>query len=164
VTRYHRTSKGQSLVELGALLIVAIPVLLLLIDCSFVVIGAATNDAICRDVTRAAASGPPGLLEIGDERTVGAGGAPYQRAVAVIKHVWITNMPMKVRDNVKVSETVTDVPPDTMGGAITGSVSVETTVDIYPSFLIKGLVGSDSIVLSSRHTVPYTYVMPRPAS
>jgi hypothetical protein len=160
VTRYHRTSKGQSLIELGALLIVAIPVILLLIDCSFVVIGAATNDAICRDVTRAAASGPPGLLEIGAERTVGSGGAPYQR----IKHLWITNMPMKVRETVKVFETLTDVPPDTIGGAITGSVSVETTVDIYPSFLIKGLVGSDSIVLSSRHTVPYTYVMPRPAS
>jgi hypothetical protein len=71
---------------------------------------------------------------------------------------------MKVRDTVKVFETLTDVPPDTIGGAITGSVSVETTVDIYPAFLIKGLVGSASIPLSSSHTVPYTYVVPRPAS
>jgi hypothetical protein len=159
-----RSKKGQSFVELGAVLIVAVPVMLLLADCAFIIIGAATNDAVCRDVARAAASGPPGLLTEGDNRSVGIGAAPYDRAQAVLKHVWITNMPMKVRDTVEIVETITDAPPATIGGAVTGDVSVQTTIDVYPSFLVKSVVGTNTLAFSSRHTVPYTYVVPKPAS
>jgi len=162
--RAGRPAGGQSIIELGVVLIVAVPAILLLVDCAFLVIGAATNDAVCRDVARAASSGPPGLLEVGEGRSVSAGGAPYQRALAVLNQVWITNMPMKVRDTVSISETITDVPPETTGGAISGSVTVETTIDVFPVFLAGGVVASGSIPMTSRHTVPYTYVAPRPAS
>lgn len=159
-----RSRKGQSFIELGLVLSVAVPIMLLLVDSAFIMIGAATNDSVCRDVARAAASGPPSELTEGDNRSVGIGTAPYDRAQAVLKHVWITNLPMKVRDSVEIVESISDVPPATMGGAVGGEVTVKTTIDVYPCFLVKAFVGSDSLPFSSRHTVSYTYVVPKPAT
>lgn len=154
VRRKRRSSSrsGQALVELAAGLIVVIPLLLIVIDCAIICIGASLNDSVCRDAARAAASGPPSNLNPG---------APTQRAVTVIKHIYYSSMPMKVREAIVIAENVRDVPPQFMGGGVDGDVTLQTTIDIYPPFLVRA-IGAKQVVLKSKHTVPITYV--RPAS
>lgn len=143
-----RREKGQSLVELGTALIVVIPLLLVLLNGAFVFLGATLNDAVCRDAARAAASGPPSTI---------APGVPRQRAKSVIKRVYQSGLPMKVRESVEIVETVKDIPPDATGGAVDGQITVGTTIDVYPIFT---LLGAGPLTLKSKHTVPITYIKP----
>ncbi len=160
-TKNSSRRNGQALVELGAGLLVLIPVLLILLDGVYVFIGASLNEFVCRDAARSAASGAPSSLTAGVNRTVATGKTPNQRAVTVIKHVYYSGLPMKVRELVNVVETVRDVPPKSLGGAVDGEVTVATTIDIYPPFQVSW-INAGVIVLKSRHTVPITYI--RPAS
>lgn len=157
-TRISRQA-GQSLTELAAALIVMTPVLLAAIDAGTILMGAAINDSTCRDAARAAASGPPGDQTTGT-RTVTSDKAPYKRAIAVIKNVYRTDLPMKIRDNLQISETVKDFPPANLGGgSLDGEVSVQTVIDVYPPFLIHLLVGENGVSLKTKHIVPYTYTI-----
>lgn len=162
--RARRSCRAQGLAELAAALVIIVPLVLLVIDCVVITIGAAINDQVCRDAARAAASGPPGSLITGINRTVPAGSPPYSRALAVVQHIWVSNIPAKVRDALILTETVSDVPPAEIGGPIEGDVSVETTVDVYPPFLLRTLVGSAGIAFHSRHDVTYTYIVVRTES
>jgi hypothetical protein len=157
--RTRRANAGQSLSELAAALVVMTPILLAAIDGGTILMGAALNDSTCRDAARAAASGPPGDQSIGT-RAVASDKAPYKRAVAVIQNVYNTNLPMKIRDTLQISETVKDYPPaNSGGGSLDGEVSVQTVIDVYPPFLIHLLVGEDGISLKTKHIVPYTYTI-----
>lgn len=154
-----RRRAGQSLTELAAALVFMTPIILAAIDGLTILMGAALNDSTCRDAARAAASGPPGDQAVGT-RSVASDKTPYRRASAVIKNVYNTNLPMKIRDSLQVSETVIDFPPAAMGGgSLDGEVSVQTVIDIYPPFLIKALVGPEGISLKTKHIVPYTYTI-----
>ncbi len=144
-TRRPNRKSGQGLAELCASMVMIVPLLLAAIDCSYICIGASMNDLACRDAARAAAAGLPAASE--------------ERAATVIKRIYYFNLPMKVRDTIKVDEKVTDVPPKSMGGAVEGTVAVETTIDIYPPFVVKFL-GSGKVALNSRHSMPITYMMP----
>lgn len=155
-TRYR---KGQGLVEVVGILICLVPAVLLVIDLGMIAVGAGLNDQACRDAARAAASGPPSDLSKGDNRNVGAGTAPYDRAAAVVEKIYSTRLPMKVRAAIEAVETVRDVPTDA-GGAVDGEVSVKTTIDIYPPFLAGAVVGNQGVSLICTHTVPITYVVP----
>ena len=156
-----RRSNGQSLLELSVGLTVAVPIMLLLIDCAMIALGAGTNDAVCRDAARAAASGPPGQLIASANRTVPGAEPPNQRAVAVIKRVYQSNLPMKLRETVNVVESVNGpVPAAPLGGPVSGKVAVQTTVDIYPPFLVGAYLGAGGLEFKSRHSYPYTYVVP----
>ena len=81
--RFHRTANGQSLAELCAGLIVCLPVLLSVIDASYIALGASINDSVCRDAVRAAASGQPNMK--GSARHAVTSGQPFDRASAIIK-------------------------------------------------------------------------------
>lgn len=158
---YARNQKAQALTELAVALLVLIPIALLLIDGVYVMIGASLNEFVCRDAARAAASGVPSSLNTGEHRTVRSG-PPKDRATAVISKVYYSGLPMKVRTNVNVEETVRDVPPKSEGGAVDGDISVTTTIDIYPPVQVRW-VDPCVVVLRSKHTVPITYLRP-PAS
>lgn len=150
---------GQSLSELAGALIVMTPILLAAIDGGTILIGAAINDSTCRDAARAAASGPPGDQSTGT-RTVSSDKAPYKRAVAVVKNVYRTDLPMKIRDALQITETVKDYPPANMGGgSLDGEISVQTVIDVYPPFLIHLLIGEDGLSLKTKHIVPFTYTI-----
>jgi hypothetical protein len=159
-SRKSRSTHAQGAVELVAALVCLTPIALCLFDLGIVAAGAALNDAVCRDSARAAASGPPSDLTVGTDRTVASDKSPYQRAEHVIKTMYATNIPAKVKDTIAVRETVADVPPPPVGGAISGEVSVETTVDIYPPFLIGAIMGNSGVSLKAKHIVPITYVVP----
>lgn len=159
----RRAKAGQGAVELVGALVCLVPVALVLVDLGVVAIGAGINDAVCRDAARAAAAGPPSELTVGDNRNLGNSASPYQRAVSVIKKLYNTSVPAKVRDQIEAVETVKDVPPAPTGGAIDGEVSVITTIDVYPPFIVGKVVGDGKIALSSKHSVPITYVVPNTA-
>jgi hypothetical protein len=155
----YRNIAGQGLVEVVGVMICLVPAVLLVIDLGMIAIGAGLNDQACRDAARAAASGPPSLLTVADARAVGSGTPPHDRASAVVKKIYMTNLPMKVRDNIEAFETIRDVPTDA-GGAVDGEVSVKTTIDIFPPFVAGAIVGHNGVTLTCRHSVPITYVMP----
>lgn len=161
-SRFAKRQRGQGLAEVVAVLICVVPVVLLVIDAGMIAIGAGINDSACRDAARAAASGPPSMLEIG-QRLVGSGKSPHDRASSVVKRIYATNLPMKLRDNIETIETVIDVPPQPAGGAVDGQVSVKTTIDVYPPFLAGAVIGPKGISLKSTHIVPITYVVPSQA-
>ena len=155
LSRSANRTGGSVLAELGAALVFIIPIILLLFDCLFIFIGSSLNDSICRDAARAAASGPPTKVD--------ATATPIQRADAVIRHIYFSNLPMKVR-NLQAADVVedvqdSDVPPKTLGGGVGGRITIATTIDIYPPFAVRPLCPTQ-VTLKSRHTVPVTYVMP----
>jgi hypothetical protein len=155
----RQNKRGQGLVEVVCVLMCLIPAVLLVIDLGMIAIGAGLNDQACRDAARAAASGPPSDLSIGDNRNVGAGTSPYDRATAVLKKIYSTRLPMKVRESIVAVETVRDIPTDA-GGAIDGEISVKTTIDVFPPFLAGAVVGPQGVSLNCTHIVPITYVVP----
>lgn len=150
--------KGQSMVELAVMLIITIPALLLLIDCSFLMIGVVVNDAACRDAARAAASGHPGLLAEGQARPCGSGTMPHKRAQAVIKRVYAPKGVMQIRDNIRVLETV-KAPLPVNGGDVIGEVRVETTADVFPPFIVPLIVGP-TVTIKKDESYAFTYVVP----
>lgn len=156
-----RRQQGQSLVELAAGLMIFVPIILLLADCAIISIGVATNDAACRDAARAASSGPPGLMLSGANRTVAAGQAPYKRAQSVIKDVYNVGGLVKIESAVSIKETVVDPLPEApRGGPIRGEVSVETTAQVAPPFLVGAIVGHGTIEFKNTQKYPYTYIVP----
>jgi hypothetical protein len=159
-TTLSKRCKGSAIAETAAALCLLVPVILLVIDCVVLAIGASLNDSVCRDAARAAASGPPGDLSLGTDRPVPPGSSPQKRALSVVKYVWTLNMPVKVRETMDIKETLRDVPPAPVGGAIDGEVSVQTVIDVYPPFLVPGFVSSSGLAFQSRHSVAYTYVVP----
>jgi hypothetical protein len=155
--RWNRRRSGQSLLELACALVVAVPIILILIDCGFIAAGVAVNDAACRDAARAAAGGPPSLMAVGS-RTAGSGTDPMRRAKNVVDQIYKqTRLPVSIRDNaIEIEETVDSVPPPDNGGNINGTITVHTTVDIAPPFIVRRFTGAD-IPLKSRHSYPFTF-------
>ncbi len=153
---------GQSLIELVAILLVALPIVLILFDSAVIMMAVATNDAACRDAARAAASGPPGLLAEGNQRSVAPGDPPSKRAGAVLKRVYAPNGFLKILEHVDVHETIKSPIPTatTGGGAIIGEVTVRTTADVYPPFIVGHLTGDSPLEFQKEETFSYTYVLP----
>jgi Flp pilus assembly protein TadG len=157
----NRKGLGTSLVEFSVVLIVTVPVVLSVIDLGYIALGAQLNDTVARDAARAAAEGPPAGVNGETNKALKASDQPYQRAENVVENFYCTNVPAKIRDTLAVTESLVDVPPNTDGGAVDGTIAVETTVDIYPPFLIGGILEGHKITLAARHNIPYTYVVPK---
>jgi hypothetical protein len=160
--RWRRCS-AQSIIELVVALIVAVPILLCLIDLGIIAMGASANDSVCREAANAAASGPPSTTNAPSTNQLSAGKSGFDLAVSVIKVHQPTNVPAKVSDTPAVTETLVDVPPPDQGGAVDGEISVTTTVVITPPFLVGAYFGKAGVSLTSNHTVPFTYVVPKVA-
>lgn len=155
-----RKKNGQSLVELAAGLMIFVPIVLLLIDCGVIMIGVSSNEAACRDAARAAAAGPPGLMSSG-AHIVSAGQLPYKRAQRVIKDVYAAGGLIKIDDTLSVKEEIkAPLPVATSGGPVIGEVSVETTADVMPPFLIRVFVENGTYQFKSTQRFPYTYILP----
>jgi hypothetical protein len=155
---------GQSTLEILFGLVIFVPLILLAIDLFTVYNGCSLNDRICRDAARAASSGPPNALDAG---------SPKQRADGVIRDVYNEATVRKYNvlgtvhlhpDCVVTEQLSAPIPDKSLGGPIDGQITVETTVDVIPPFIIKGFVGPNGISLSTHQTFPYTYIVPRSTS
>lgn len=155
------TSRGQSLVELLAGLVVIIPVVLFLIDAGTLFLGATENNQVCRDSARAAASGEPGdVTTAGSDRDVPAGKQPFDRAASVIRRTCKPGGAIRMSPDPKVTETLrAPLPTQPFGGPVDGEVTVETTVTVYPPFLVSTIVGPGGVSFKTSQTFPYTWVM-----
>jgi len=153
-------AKGQSLVELAAGLMVFIPMILLLIDCSVIMIGVSVNEAACRDAARAASSGSSPSTSSAGTHTVVPSSIPYQRAVAVIKNMYSGAGLVSISTTLAMTESLNS--PTVSGAPLTGEVSVETTASVTPPFLIRVFVENGAYTFKSSQSYPYTYVAPAP--
>lgn len=160
--RNRRSSQGQGLAELCGGLVVMVPILLACIDLGTIALGASINDNICQNAAFAAAAGPPSTRTVSTaDRTVGSSQDPYLRALSVVRSQSPRNLPIKVGENIQVSESIRNLPPNEVGGSFEGDVNVSTTVTVMPPFLVSAVVGAKGIELRSKHIAPFTYALPQ---
>jgi len=147
-----RTRRGQSFVELAAGLIVVIPVVLLCIDIATIYLGVELNSTVCRDAARAASLGAPDAITSGE---------PKRRAEGVVRKANKTAGAVRLDPNVQVSENVNqaNLPTAPFGGPIEGDVTVETSVHIYPPFLLSCIAHQSGLKFTTNQTFAYTWTM-----
>lgn len=147
---------GQSAIELIGGTIVIIPLVLFGIDCVTVYMGQNLNTQVCRDAARAASKGPPSAI---------FPNSPQQRAELVVRRSQKTEGAIRLSPNVIVTENVRPpLPVMPFGGSVDGEVTVETTVDVYPPFLLHGVVRNGAVTIKAKQTFPFTWVMENQAA
>lgn len=153
----RRKSSGQSTVELVCGLFVLVPLVLVLFDLAVIVIGVQVNDQTCRQAARAAASGDP----------VSA----MQRAQAVVARA--NQQGSSMLSNFTLITPLTFVPDDVLeeteklvpyGGTVSGTVTVQTEVDIHPFIVPYVYSGGAPLKFRSSQTFPFTHVVKNTAS
>lgn len=158
VRTHRRKSLGQSTVELCAGLFILVPLVLVLFDLAVIVIGVQVNDQTCRQAARSASSGSPATA--------------YDRAQAIIARANAQGSSMLSRftlagftlNPASVITDVTTPPLSIYGGTVSGTVTVETTVEVRPFIVPYVYSGGAPLVFRSSQTFPFTYVVPNTAS
>lgn len=151
--RQARKIYGQSAVELCAGLIVLVPVILVLFDLAVIVLGVQLNDATCREAARVAALGDPTTCK--------------ERALAVINHAnnqgssLLSNFQLIKCNSTVTAEQIASMKP--FGGAVAGTVSITTQVDIKPFVVYLVFTGTSPLHFQSVQTYPFTYTVPNSA-
>lgn len=146
-----RRNKAQSFMELVAGLAILIPIVLILIDIGTIMIGVNMNDSVCREAARAASIGPPDQIQSGE---------PKKRAELVVaKHIGAGAV--KMVPTVVMTESLNPpLPQAPYGGPVDGEVTIETTCNVFPPFLVSAVVGPGGVQFRARQTFPYTWIMP----
>jgi hypothetical protein len=148
--------KGSSLVELGAGLIVLVPIFLYGLDYASVFFADMFNANVCREAARAAASGPPTMF---CPNMSSDAHRPRMRAKAVVDRssqtaAWIrTNPTFKQFENVQAP-----FPQAPYGGPVNGWVRIQTVATLTPPFMLPFV--DKSVQLTHEEQFPYTWVMP----
>ncbi len=160
-TNRRANTRGQSLAELAAGMMIFIPIILILVDCSIIMIGVSANESACRDAARAAASSAPASMISGQAHSVSASSAPYKAALTVIKNLYATGGLASIDQSLVMKEALQDpLPQSPQGGALNGTVSVETTASVSPPFLLRAFVENGTFKFKCTQSYPYTYIMP----
>jgi hypothetical protein len=148
--------KGSSLVELGAGLIVLVPIFLYGLDYASVFLADLFNANICRDAARAAVSGPPTMY---CPNGMSDANRPRMRAKAVIDRSSQTNAIIQVKPLFKQFENVqSPFPQAPYGGPVKGWVRIQTSANLNPPFLLPYV--DKAVVLTHEEQFPFTWVMP----
>lgn len=147
-----RSRRGQSFVELAAGLLVVIPVVLLCIDIATIYLGVELNSSVCRDAARAASLGAPDAINNGE---------PKRRAEGVVRKANKTDGAVRLDPNVQVTENINqgNLPVAPFGGPVEGDVTVETTVHVYPPFLLSCFAQQGGLKFTTNQTFAYTWMM-----
>lgn len=152
----QRKSLGQSTVELCAGLFLLVPLVLVLFDLAVIVIGVQVNDQTCRQAARSASSGNPATA--------------YDRAQAIIARANAQGSSMLSRFTLAgfsfnpgtvIADANNLVP---YGGTVSGTVTVQTTVEVRPFIVPYVYSGGAPLVFRSSQTFPFTYVVPNTAT
>lgn len=152
--------KGQSTVELCAGLIILVPLVLVLFDLAVIVIGVQVNDQTCRQAARSASSGDPATAR--------------QRAEAIIARA--NQQGSSMLSNFTLDQFIfnpSTVLSDTdalrfsnggFGGTVSGTITVETTVQIRPFIVPMVYSGGAPLTFRASQTFPFTYLVPNEAT
>lgn len=149
--------KGQSTVELVCGLFILIPLVLVLFDLAVIVIGVQVNDQTCRQAARAAASGDPGSAQ---QRAQAVVARANQQGSSMLSNYTLT-LPLTFNPANVATQAANLVP---YGGTVSGTVTVETTVDIRPFLVPYVYSGGAPLTFRSSQTFPFTYVVPNTAT
>lgn len=154
--RRSTREKGQSIVELAIGLIALIPIVLVVFDLAVIVIGVQINDSTCREAARVAASGAPQDQANRAKAVVARANA---RAAGMLSNFkLITDPPLS---------TVSQVQADALkpyGGALNGTVTVQTEVEVRPFVVQAAYNGQSPLKFRSQQSFPITYVVPNSAT
>ena len=149
----HRR-QGQSLIELVCGMLVLIPIILVLFDLAVIVLGVQLNDSTCREAARVAALGDPTSCST--------------RAQAVVDRAnnsgssMLSNYKLKQCTSTVTAADITAMSP--FGGPISGTVTVDTEVDIKPFIVAIVYSGGQPLKFRSQQTFPFTFVVPNTAN
>ena len=154
-----RIRRGQSSIELVAGLMFLIPIILFAIDIATIFMGSTLNNSVCRDAARAAAGGPPSVLIA--KFAMNGQPTPQERAKAVVSRNLKSTGAIQLDPNPVVTENVNaaSLPSPPFGGVVNGTVTAQTSVDVYTPFLVGRVIGKTPIRLTTSQTFPYTWVM-----
>jgi len=133
-----------------AMAVVIVPLFLALIDLYFVILGYWWTVSHCRAAARAAAQGPPTAL---------AQDEPKRRALEYMNVSGADGSPTLKLTSCEVTDSLRSVPDPTTGGAVSGTVTVNVTVEVVPPFLLKMGVPGQKFVVNASQSSPYTYVL-----
>ena len=154
-----KQQSGQSLIEVTVGLVVLVPVVLVLIDLSTLFLGAQANESTCRNAARAAAAGDPvyattrALSIINRSNDRSRSGMVSNFVLAQPVDVRVTSRPVSEMDQ----NSGQMINP---GGAVTGTATVTTEVDVRP-FVVQAVYGGKSpIKLRSQQTFPISFIQP----
>lgn len=150
-----RTRRGQSLVELCVGLLVLVPIILIFFDLAVIVIGVQVNDQTCKQAARAASSGDPASAS---QRAQAIVARANQQGSSMLSNFSLTGVifnPATV-----VADAAALVP---YGGTISGTVTVNTTVDIRPFLVPYVYSGGAPLTFRSSQAYPFTFVVPNTA-
>lgn len=155
--------QGQSLVELGAGLIIIIPVVLVCIDLATLYMGVNLNDTVCRDAARAASVGPPNGINLTAAQYPPNGialGEATRRVQGVISRANATTGAVQLDpSSVLVNENIVSLPTVPFGGPVNGQVTVTTSVKVWPPFLLSLMSQGQPQVFTTNKTFKYTWAM-----
>jgi hypothetical protein len=138
--------KGQSLVEMSAGLMIALPILLLIIEGVDIACGFQFNEQTCREAARVAANGDPAFAAERAKLIVARSNDEKSWMVENERLVSVTNLgnPMNVQPS--------------LGSTPFATVEVVTAVDIKTNFIFLIMPGQKFLTLTSKQSFPYTYV------
>jgi Flp pilus assembly protein TadG len=153
----RKRQKGQSIVELAVGLIALIPIVLVVFDLAVIVIGVQLNDSTCREAARVAASGKPSDQAA---RAAAVVARANQRSAGMLSNfIVVAGYPQST-----VTQAQADAPPYVpYGGALNGTVTVQTEVDIKPFVVQAAYSGKSPLTFRSQQSFPITYVVPNVA-
>lgn len=131
-------------IELIGGLTLLIPIVLAFFDLSFLVLGATTNDTICRNATRIAAAGSPETAAQRAEMAL----ARERQQTGPLRNLRIVN-------GYPINQGTSD--PNAQGPA-GGQVTLRTSVDVQLPVPLEAFVNLRQVTVSSEQTYPYTFV------
>jgi hypothetical protein len=149
-----KKSMGSSLTELSAALIAMAFILILVLDCAKMVIGAQINDNTCRKAARVAASGDPSTAKSRAESIVNRAHIESAGLISNLRLISVINTVNSASDQSTIQLS---------GGNITGAVIVTTAADIEPFFVGWLSAKQRFVTLKSEQSFPYTYILPATA-
>lgn len=146
VWRNTRPRTGQLMAEQLASMFLLVPVITLLlglIDASLVIVGSTVNEGVARDAARIAAVGPASEYE---NRVAGyLSGRQKEFSEGIMRNLQLD----------KDHSGIDIVPPKNLG-----TISVTTSMDIYPLFVLGSVLQASKQVpymrVTSQHTFPLT--------
>ena len=148
--------KGQSIIELGAGLLVLIPIVLSIFDLAILVIAVQVNDTACREAARIAASGDPGSASTRANSVIARANSTSSGMVSNFRIISVDLVPPDVANQVAALQPY--------GGTITGTVTVTTDVDVKPFIVQWVYSGGKPLTFRSKQSFPFTYVVPNTAT
>ncbi len=142
-------SKGQASVELVIGLIAMIPVVLFFIDGVLLVLATTTNDSLCREAARAAASVQPSQSR-----------ARAQQVIDIANQSTGTVSQFTMVGGNLDTHGAADVV-STEGGIVQGNVTLSTQAKVRPLTILTVVNKGVPFTFTATQTFPYTFVAPQ---